>query len=203
VKNKFLGMIIFVSLFQFSLLTSAGPIIDGREWLQPADLTRYSWNDFNAVCSSGLCTGQLGGSGPLLTGYMWATVDDVNALINSYIGSAELTGPSEYTGGSWGEAFFSDFTDIFVNTSITRLDAWTSTAFSADEAYLGVVRYLPDFNVAAANTDVTGSRDLSSRNIGAWLYRPVEAVPSPATLILFVLGLVGLGISRWNHSRNC
>jgi hypothetical protein len=62
--------------------------VDGREWAQVDQFTGLSWNDINAVCPEGACSGILNGFD--MTGWKWASVDDVIALFNHYIGSDEL-----------------------------------------------------------------------------------------------------------------
>ena len=77
--------------------------VDGKEWLQPALFTNLSWNDINAVCSAdtGVCSGVL--NDYEVTGWTWASVDDVNALFNHYIGRDELgPGPDRYHAESSG-----------------------------------------------------------------------------------------------------
>ena len=85
--------IVFAFLFLGTLPSLAGPIVNGLEWFQPADLTGFTWHDFDAICSPAPCSGRVGGSGPDITGWTWADVDAVNALFNDYIGSQQLVGP--------------------------------------------------------------------------------------------------------------
>jgi hypothetical protein len=86
--------------------------VDGQEWLQPAAFTGLSWNQIDAVCPSetGVCEGVLKGYN--LSGWTWASVDDLNALFNHYIGSNQMgPGPDFFMAGTdstWGTAFFDD-----------------------------------------------------------------------------------------------
>jgi hypothetical protein len=59
-------------------------ILDSKEWLQPKDFINYSYNQVSAVCPAGSCSGALPGSTFNLTGYFWASSDDVNSLFNAY-----------------------------------------------------------------------------------------------------------------------
>lgn len=69
--------------------------VDGKVWGQPDLFTDLSWNDIDAVCPAGVCAGTLNGYN--MAGWKWASVNDVNALFNFYIGSPELgPGPSEF-----------------------------------------------------------------------------------------------------------
>lgn len=69
--------------------------VDGREWAQVDLFTNLTWDQINAVCPEGVCAGILNGFD--MTGWTWASVDDVNALFNFYIGSEKLgPGPDCY-----------------------------------------------------------------------------------------------------------
>jgi hypothetical protein len=59
--------------------------VDGREWAQVDQFTDLSWSDINAVCPEGVCDGMLNGYN--MTGWTWASVEDVTALFNHYTGS--------------------------------------------------------------------------------------------------------------------
>jgi hypothetical protein len=65
---------------------------DGKEWLQPKDFINYSYNEVSAVCPAGACSGSLPGSTFDLTGYTWASIDDMDSLFNAYgyVGNAIL-----------------------------------------------------------------------------------------------------------------
>lgn len=78
-------------------------VVDGKEWLQPdLFITGYTREQINAVCPGGVCSGALPGSDINLTGYMWASVEDINALFNHYAGYTLLgPGPDESNLGPW------------------------------------------------------------------------------------------------------
>lgn len=66
--------------------------VDGREWLHPRELNGWSYNQVNEVCPKSVnrvCTGRLprkptGYRGRDLTGFVWASSDDVRLLLQSY-----------------------------------------------------------------------------------------------------------------------
>jgi hypothetical protein len=68
-------------------------IVDGKEWLQPDLFTGYTWEEINAVCPAGICSGALPGSPINLTGYTLASLEDMNALFNYFIESATPEAP--------------------------------------------------------------------------------------------------------------
>ena len=63
---------------------------DGRLWAQPDLFQGLNWNDVNAVCPDGICAGTLQGYD--MEGWVWASVDDANTLVNQFNGSV-LLGP--------------------------------------------------------------------------------------------------------------
>ena len=94
--------------------------VDGKQWLQPDRFKETSWAEINAVCPGGACItgGRIRGYD--MTGWTWASVNELNALFNYYLGT-ELLGPGpsgmEYLtwdGGSsppnrhFGDDFYSD-----------------------------------------------------------------------------------------------
>ena len=85
--------------------------VDGKEWLQPYLFTNLTWNDINAVCPEGICAGNLNGYD--MTGWTWASADDLNALFNHYIGS-DILGPGpDFTADFPGVSESSVFSDFF------------------------------------------------------------------------------------------
>ncbi|MFT4520645.1 MAG: hypothetical protein ACI9JM_003049 [Halioglobus sp.] len=53
-------------------------IANVAEWAQPEEFGALSWDEINVVCPAGVCTGTLKGFD--MTGWTWATVDDVSVL---------------------------------------------------------------------------------------------------------------------------
>lgn len=83
--------------------------VNGVEWAQPRLFDGVTWDDLNAICPDGVC--MAGGilKGYDMTGWNWASIDDVIALFNSYIGAPVLVngGDSfEEVDSSWAPAFF-------------------------------------------------------------------------------------------------
>jgi hypothetical protein len=148
-------------------------VVDGKEWLQPDLFTNLSWNDINAVCPEGACAGTLNGQD--LTGWTWATVDDLNALFNYYIGTEVLgPGPDIYVvspDSEWAPAFFND--------------GWRGTGVK--DSVRGWVRSLGEFGaytpsmsndytplddtVDIAITNDSDGVELRRDFVGGWFYR--------------------------------
>ena len=101
--------------YLMSFLTMDNPIkdtikVDGKIWAQVDLFTNLSWNQINAVCPNGICAGILKGHD--MTGWTWASVEDLNALFNHYLG-ANVLGPGpdhhmEDPDSEWAPAFFND-----------------------------------------------------------------------------------------------
>jgi hypothetical protein len=190
---------------------------DGKEWAQP-DLfvgERVSWNDLAAVCPSGICGGTLTtwtGTTFVLDGGIFAGVEDVNGLFNSYLraggvtGDDLLSGPDEYEEdfSTWGPAFFEDFRAINEFGEIVRGITYTTSLASPDESYFGYIAYSPSSPnmVARVNTNRDFSKADNSVVEGVWLYRPPStaptAVPTMSTygLIFTVIGLLIVAVRR-------
>jgi len=123
--------------------------VDGKKWAQVDLFTSLSWVDINAVCPGRIRNGLLNGYD--MTGWTWASVDDVNALFNYYIGSPQLgTGPDLYSqlNSQWAPAFFgagfriTDYEDV-TNDAVW---GWTrSLSLMTGEAH---IVYLRDYKGA-------------------------------------------------------
>ena len=195
---------------------SAAPIteyvtIDGQHWAQPDDFTLLTWNDINAVCPGGVCSGSLisGSTTFEMDGWTFASVNDVNALFNVFIGDSAsvptgfpLVGPSFLSeiDSTWAPQFLTMFNPTRVNNDSRSVAGWTTT-FRADPAgdsyRLGAIVNAPDLSSDIANTAASAFPTASTSGIGAWFFRTdPTTVPIPGTLILIALGLVGLYSAR-------
>lgn len=160
--------------------------VDRKEWLQPNLLTGLSWGQINAVCPEGECSGVLKGYD--MTGWTWASTEDVNAMFNYYIGSTVLgPGPDEFFGthtSVWATAFFRDGWEpnrrefacgqppgcslVFWRS----IAGWIRTRSNSGETYLGGV--WDNSNEGAVVLDGVAT-NLDPRNygvaVGGWFYR--------------------------------
>lgn len=183
--------------------------VNGNEWAQTYVLGSPTWDELNAVCPppAHTCTGELLGYN--LDGWTWASVDDVNALFNGYIGSAELgLGPDDFaTPGSyalWDKFKFGGWNHFQYNPyEYTYFGGWTSTpdatgayGYVGTVALMGAVCELPigisyENCTGTATELVTNHMGLKSDSFvnapsflyplhtGVWLYR--KAVGTPVT----------------------
>jgi hypothetical protein len=116
----------------------AGDIVsaNGKEWLQPDLFGGLTWDEINAVCPEGKCAGVLKGFD--ITGWTWASVDDVNALFNYYIGKRKLgPGGSRYEEADsvWAPAFFNTGwrANLDFDEEYHRVYGWTRTISVIDK----------------------------------------------------------------------
>jgi hypothetical protein len=58
--------------------------IGGNEWLQPIHFVNYSYDQISQACPERMCVGNLPGSNVDLTGYFWASSNDVQSLFDLY-----------------------------------------------------------------------------------------------------------------------
>jgi hypothetical protein len=160
--------------------------VDGKEWAQVDQFTNLSWNDINSVCPAGLCSGILNGYD--MTGWTWASVDDVSVLFNHYLGRDEL-GPAPDASSDCGGAlsFFYDGWRA-LETEDNDLIHWISlTGFSwggmdADVAFRPVVGVItgsdgtvpPECYMATNKVafQISG-KDVGFPTIGGWFWRPL------------------------------
>ncbi|MFK7976754.1 MAG: hypothetical protein AB8C02_11495 [Halioglobus sp.] len=154
-------------------------IANGLEWYQPSLFGNLSWNDINTACPAGVCAGTLNGQD--MTGWTWASVPDLDALFNSYIGFAALPTFSYTQAGSpWAPAFFADgWAPTIVNSSagFISISGWSRNASAGNFA---LQAFLKDETNATAfdivSNSGTADRNVSRASLGAFFYR--ELLPS-------------------------
>ena len=158
-------------------------IAGGKEWAQPDLFLSLTWNEINVVCpslSGGICNGGTL-NGYDMSGWTWASVDDVNALFNVFLiaggvsGSDLLSGPDSYlqAGSAWAPALFDQgFRPIVGDEFIRSMWGWTSTPYSTHSARIGSFSDLanPEYNDNIGTNSVTGIDEVGIYD-GAYFYR--------------------------------
>jgi hypothetical protein len=189
--------------------SSAGPIVivDGKDWLQPVDFLRLNWNDVSSKCNAttGACTGVLGSSD--VTGYTWASVDDVNALFNYFLPDDPMgPGPMPEQPFSTGSFYPLLLNAGFISTSLGEpperlfVAGVTRSVLPNDtgSAYTAIAGNYTGGPYDFATTNDATPKFARLRDSGSWFYRDpsTETVPLPATLPLLGIGLTVLGLSH-------
>lgn len=183
------------------------------EWAQVDLFSETTWSEINALYAGGPC-----GAGSLkgfeLLGWTWASIGDLNALFNSYLIAAGITGddllhPAEQdrlfdsNATTWAPAFFADgWRYIFCDCALLETGGWTSEIdptgrfANIGDATLGVPAN--SFDNFSTNARFAANVFRSSR-IGSWFYRSPVVVPTPNSIALVALGFVFLVLRR----RDC
>jgi hypothetical protein len=190
--------------------------VNGLAWLQPIDFINSSWNEIADVCDpiTGLCTGSLGGN--MLNGWTWASVEDLNALFNSFIGRDELgpSSPDSYfeVGSTWAPSFLGVFEctycEIDGSESSFGVYGTIRDSFDAGRGYSAVMT--DNSNASASAGDFTSTSGIYFKNgsvdtRGAWFFQEASSPPtdvsSPTTVPLLALGLLSLSLLRRSTDR--
>jgi len=154
--------------------------VNDKEWLQPSLFRGLSWNEINEVCPAGICSGVLNGYD--MNGWTWASVDDIYALFNYYIGT-DLLGPAQDSyrefDFEWAPAFFSDGwvdTDMDDRFEIRALEGWLRNLYDDNSASIVFFIHVPGpgVDISYKNDRIEFGYDEVVRKIpdrGAWFYR--------------------------------
>jgi len=147
--------------------------VDGKkwEWLQPVDfswysddeITGYSYSDYNEVCPKGVCNGNLPGSTIDLTGYTWASSDEVRLLFQAYeVAGTNMTQDFEYT---------------LVDIGLVSINAIVRDK-PGKEGYVTVAHVSPgdpeEHNFEPPSLFAPGGPDDAYPAGGAWFWRPMD-----------------------------
>jgi hypothetical protein len=144
--------------------------VDGKQWLQPTYFG-YTRDQVRAVCPNGACSGNLPGSNVDLTGYIWASIQDVSGLFNAYGVDPPFTESfqSREDQAAAGK-FFNDFGYLpdrgtWIQYGMVRDHA------SEHTAYITVVDYSTSGYVGAFTNTYELDADFG---LGTWFWRPVK-----------------------------
>lgn len=148
-----------------------------RLWTQPDNFMGLSWNQINAACPLGACADDAILNGFSMAGWHWASVDDINSLLNAYIGVSELgPGADTYTelGSTWAPAvFLAGWRPTYAHTSgAALLIALTADRLDANTAYAAEMQELPGpANFDSATTAKEYAVSVIAPFVGAIFYR--------------------------------
>jgi hypothetical protein len=141
----------------------------GKEWAQVGLFRSLSWNQINAVCPQGNCRDGGVLNGWDMTGWTWASVDDLNAVFNNYLVRPPFEGPSNTSllNSPWAAAFFDDgwkrTGGSFTWGSVREL-------LNADVALSAFMQIQDEFTDSVKTNNERGV-DFQLSTMGAWFYR--------------------------------
>jgi hypothetical protein len=141
--------------------------VEGKEWLQPVDFTNHSYNQISAVCPDGVCSGTLPGSAKDLTGYMWASSDDVLLLFQAYrkAGRAILE-DFENTASDLGSLLLLAILSDLPYEDPVRDEIYIALSLNGDPPELeGEVNIVDHFGTGPSEND---------HGYGVWFWRPID-----------------------------
>lgn len=202
---------VFFSIATFGSSSFAGPIYldrSDREWLDVNDIRQVSWNQLASVCNSttGACVGSIEtwrGTGFItedLTGYIWASQNDVRDLFYEIGGLPEgtLDSGSASVATNYGLTALSVFPPTFGNSGgFTILDGLTRSTATKSDGSLATVQgqiatnclngdCTSPYSNARFSVSPGGPLNWDYIERGTFLFRPV---PEPDSIVLVVAGL--------------
>ncbi len=166
-------------------------MVNGRQWYQPTLFKGVGWNAINAVCPAGVCINGGVLNGHDMTGWTWASVEDMNSMFNFYIaGSSQpVMGPgpsSSYGSYIPPEPYRTLYQDGFIPTGegdSTILYGWSRDldpvtsgtahplAYLANhEVYTPIICMVEGACVVAYSTNTTRDAGYPG-GPGAWFFR--------------------------------
>ena len=182
----------------------------GHLWAQVSANQGMTWNEVAAVCSLDGVTACNGvASGRDLTGFVWATQQQVLDLFNQFLAPEQALTP-EAPGIGGFEAFFA--ADVFIGQVMSPTWSYCIT-YACGEYLSGWMAHTDGGlgGVAGVSWDTTpvtldgsmaagGLSDPSTTLFanGVWLWQPTNAVPEPTPTALMAAGLAALA---WRMRR--
>jgi hypothetical protein len=192
-----------------------------REWAQVDVFSGISWEDVDAACPAGVCSGTLGHNGVDydMDGWEWASVDSVSSLFNYYLGGPFMSGPSSAEGDGITESFFDagwratvdngGSPAVQTSPSWIGLFGWTSTIVPGTGIYLGGALDLEfnfsgveDFYTTDAIDEFSNFFLGQSYGAGAWFSREATVDLPPTFTMMLIAMLVLQMTQRSGYIRN-
>ena len=188
--------------------STAAPTVDGREWRELYETTGLSWSEVATVCPTDgetPCAGTVRGRN--LTGWTWATGDQVLDLLDDYAPGLATADPPVVSGieGFWGGISFLGVMRWTTYSSSTYsyyewTAGWTASKGAADLPIGGFAWYSHQLAGQTANGSIGlgTAADAASSIRGVFLWRPAGGDYTAPVVTPTVTGT--LGNNGWYRS---
>ena len=185
-----------------SATVTAAPTVDGKQWRELFQTTGLSWSQVASVCPTDgetPCSGSVGGHD--LTGWTWATADQVRDLMDDHAPALATADPPVVSGidGFWGAASFLGVMRWTTYTSLTYFySEWTGGWTASKETGSGLpITGGAGYSHALAGSTAQGTiglgtdADAASSVRGVFLWRPAGGDYTPPVVTPQVTGTQG------------
>ncbi len=206
-------ILILSSIISLASFNAKAVVIGDKEWFPIKEIVGYSYNDFNTIfdTATGECDveGCMLGGEVDLTGYTWATLEDVIKMWNAIPGQTNIaTVPVNRKstiieeGVGMADLFYTFFEPVLnldenfkSSTGIVRENGTTNPLTVVVQDSYGNEAHGKDFFTLFLPYDAFDERN---QHHGAWIYKQVStsSVPIPPSIALLATGLLGLGFVR-------
>jgi hypothetical protein len=197
--SRYIQIFIFGVTFTLSFVSPAQAIVVGnKDWMQVATISSITPNELYLIfsgshgeCVIGNC--MLGSIN--MTGYVWASFDDVLDLVNTLTDFAipHRADITTYGNTNSADTIFQIFSPTIEINGVRIIEGIfrAYTYPSLDNGSITIYDYNDGTTIDKASVNFTYDRYVSYSNVGGWFYKPLQ-VPEPGTLSLFISGIIGL-----------
>lgn len=186
-----------------SVKATAGVIVDGLDWLQPKDFTNLGAWEVAKVCdeSTGLCDGVLNGID--ITGYRWATNEEVEDLFNSSLFDSRPNRATKLVerDSIWAPAILElftptlDFPDFYKAIYGVTRTQYQFLQYAAPGIFDRTDWWENDLKITGIFAKVPN--DTKGDGYGVWLYKQASNdIPEPSTYVLMALSLLIVNLRK-------
>ena len=194
------GLVLALTVVAPALAQSPTDLTDdgqGHRWRQLSDTVNLSWDSVAQVCPQdgvSRCSGTVGGKD--LTGWIWATPEQVVAVLGLYEPAILTADPPSVSGpDQFGSAndFLTDMRPTFSVTGYNFHTSWAAGWTASTDASGVPIRGVASFGwyPIAGGFHVVPTAPSQALGTGVWLWRPAGEDITPPTVTPTVSGTFG------------